>query len=219
MAILIDIVYAVFLLAAGSIAVCVYFQPERKFSTEALKITKYKALYLASGLVACFAVIIMLNAVYQSDLIHRMKLLSLVLVILPIAAVDYRKHIMPNMFILAGLIIRICIFIVEFFVSIDQAWITLKDCLLGAAVIGLFFLIILLVFKNSIGMGDVKLFALMGLYQGLWGAVNSVFFSLVVTFILSIFLLITKKKKRKDLIAFGPCILLGTVLAVCLAGI
>lgn len=53
---------------------------------------------------------------------------------------------------------------------------SLKDGVIGAAVIGLFFLLISLIFKNSMGMGDIKLFALMGLYQGLWGAFNSVFF-------------------------------------------
>ena len=79
-------------------------------------------------------------------------------------------------------------------------------------------MVLLLAFKNSIGMGDIKLFAVMGLYQGLWGVINSVFFSLAASFVISIAFLITKKKGRKDSIAFAPSIFVGTVVAICLAG-
>lgn len=64
----------------------------------------------------------------------------------------------------------------------------------------------------------MKLFAVMGLYQGLWGAVNSVFFSLLASFVVSVALLISKKKGRKDTISFGPSILIGTIAAIGLAG-
>ena len=89
----------------------------------------------------------------------------------------------------------------------------------GAIIIGGFFLIILLIFKNSIGMGDVKLFALMGLYQGLLGVFNSVFFSLIVSFFISIILLMLKRKNRKDVIPFGPSIYIGTVVGIFLTGL
>ena len=109
-------------------------------------------------------------------------------------------------------------YIPEFISSPATGFLILKDNLVGAAVIGIFFFLLFLVFKNSIGMGDIKLFAVMGLYQGLWGAVNSVFFSLVVSFVLSVGLLITRKKGRKDTIPFGPSILIGTAIAIGLAG-
>lgn len=100
---------------------------------------------------------------------------------LPIAAVDLRVQKVPNKLLLVALAIRVLIYIAEFIVSVPAAVNTLKDNLLGAIIIGAFFLLLLLVFKNSIGMGDIKLFAVMGLYQGLWGAINSVFFSLMVS--------------------------------------
>ena len=89
------------------------------------------------------------------------------------------------------------LYIAELVFSPSTVLDSLKDGVIGAAVIGLFFLLISLVFKNSMGMGDIKLFALMGLYQGLWGAFNSVFFSLLVSFFLALGLLISKKKKRR----------------------
>lgn len=68
-------------------------------------------------------------------------------------------------------------------------------------------------------MGDIKLFALMGLYQGLFGVFNSVFFSLIVSFFISIILLILKRKNRKDVIPFGPSIYAGTVVGIFLTGL
>lgn len=142
----------------------------------------------------------------------------IVLVILPCAATDYRTHKIPNQIIITGLAVRLVIYIAEFVSSPTSAFNVLKDNLLGASILAGFFLVLLLVFKNCIGMGDVKLFAVMGLYQGLWGAVNSVFFSLAVSFFVSVILLITRKKGRKDVISFGPSILLGTVIAIAISG-
>ena len=160
----------------------------------------------------------MLNFYYNRDLTQQLKLLSIMLIILPNAAVDFRIHKMPNVFMVAGLVLRLLLFAVEFFLKSSTFLNTVIDSLLGGVIIGVFFFLLLIIFKNSIGMGDVKLFALMGLFQGLWGAVNSIFFSLIVTFFLSIYLLITKKKKKKDTISFGPEIYLGTLIGICLAG-
>ena len=140
------------------------------------------------------------------------------MIMLPIAVVYLIVQKVPNKLLLVALAIRVLIYIAEFIVSVPAAVNTLKDNLLGAIIIGAFFLLLLLVFINSIGIGDIKLFAVMGLYQGLWGAINSVFFSLMVSFVLSVGLLITKKKGRKDTISFGPSIFIGTIIAMGLAG-
>ena len=52
-------------------------------------------------------------------------------------------------------------------------------------------------------------------YDGIWGAV---FASLVLSFLLAVFLLVTKKKSRKDVIPFAPAIVLGTFVSVFLTG-
>ena len=57
-----------------------------------------------------------------------------------------------------------------------------------------------------------------GLYQGIWGATNAVFFSLLVSFFLSVVLLILKRVTKKDVISFAPSILLGTVISILLSG-
>ena len=216
----IDIVLSVVLVAIGYVSACCYLNgckvKELKLNT--LKLTKNRIIYLAVGCVLIASLIACLNITYSISTLTRMNLVTLVLLILPISAVDMKMQKIPNIFLLAGVVFRIVYLAIMYIQNVENAWSVTKDSLLGALIIGLFFLFLLLVFKNSIGMGDVKLFALMGLYQGLWGVINSVFFSLVVSFFISIILLITKKKGRKDTISFGPSIYLGTVIAMCMAG-
>jgi prepilin signal peptidase PulO-like enzyme (type II secretory pathway) len=74
------------------------------------------------------------------------------------------------------------------------------------------------IIRNSIGFGDMKLFLVMGLLLGTRGIWGAVFLSLIVIFFISVFALITKRKSRKDLIPFGPALVIGTYLAVYLTG-
>ena len=46
----------------------------------------------------------------------------------------------------------------------------------------------------------------------------SVFVSLIVSFVISAVLLVTKKKKRRDVIPFAPALMIGTYISVFLTG-
>lgn len=216
-----DIALSLFLVALGYAAACYYLKGIKwnKLNIEALKLnSRNKIIYIAAALISLGALIAVFQQLYGLSLIQQLKLLTLAAVLFPVAAVDYRVQKIPNQFVLAAVAFRCVFYIFEFILSPSDAFEILKDNLIGALVIGAFFLLLLLVFKNSIGMGDVKLFAVMGLYQGLWGAIYSIFFSLLVSFVLSLLLLITKKKQRKDTISFGPSILLGTILSIAMFG-
>lgn len=221
MIIAIDILLSIILILMGYTAVC-YYTNSITWNCVNLAVLKVnsvsKIFYLISALAACGLLITLFQMVYKIDLLVQLRLLTLVLVILPIAAVDYRLQKIPNQFLVAALIFRSIFYVFEFVFFGSAVVATLWDGILGAVVIAVFFLIMLLVFKNSIGMGDIKLFAVMGLYQGLWGAVNSVFFSLLVSFVLSVVLLLLRRKSRKDTISFGPSILIGTMISISLAG-
>ena len=215
-----DIVLSIILLVVGYISAC-YYLNEVKWNSKnvsVLKPTRNKTIYLCFGVGAIAILITLFQTIYELNLIAQIKLLTLVLIILPIAAIDMRLQKIPNQFIMAALLLRVLIYIPEFIISISSAIATLKDNVLGAVIIGSFFLIMLLIFKNSIGMGDIKLFAIMGLYQGIWGAFNAVFFSLIVSFFISVTLLISRRKGRKDSISFGSSVLIGTIIAISLAG-
>ena len=192
MTIAIDVLLSLILLCAGYVYTCYYFNDVKGivFNKNALRLTPRKVFYLIFGLVIVSALVVLFETIYSLTALSQVKLLSLVLIMLPIAAVDLREQKIPNKLLLAALAIRLLIYVAEFVTSVPMALTTLKDNVLGAIIIGVF----------------------------LWGAINSVFFSLMVSFVLSVGLLITKKKGRKDTISFGPCILLGTVIAIALAG-
>ncbi len=216
-----NIVIALIIIASTYVFISSYKNDTKKFelNMDSLKLDKFKSFYLFLNIVVALSLILILNLVYNSPLLSQIKLITLVLIMIPIAVIDYEYMKIPNILILFGLSLRVVIFIFEFIYANDTAIYVLKNSLIAAGLVSIFFLVLSFVFKNSIGMGDIKLFAIMGLYQGLTGVLNSIFFSLLVSFIISIFLLITKKKKRNDHIPFGPSILIGTIIAIVLLGV
>lgn len=212
----IDVVLCLVLILVGYIAATMQLRGEKKISIP--KLNRTKLLYLAIAVAIAATTIVAFNQLYSLTILKQLRLLTLLMVLVPIAAVDSRTNTIPNRFLLFALALRVVFAVVDFILYGRFALTTMSDALLGALAIGFFFLILMFAFKGSVGMGDVKLFALMGLYQGLWGVINSVFFSLVASFFVSILLLVTKKKTRKDVIPFAPSILLGTFIGICLAG-
>lgn len=207
------------LIIFGYIFVCRSLGNKQNNSGFSAALSKNRIIYLFAATTVSIVLMPVLVNYYSCGLVDASRLMCLIQIMFPIAAIDLKKQIIPNKLLLALLILRIIIFGAEALLYRNRIKYLLSDYLLGALCLGGFFMIMLAVFKNGIGMGDVKLFAVMGLYQGLWGAINSVCFSLAVSFVIAIALLISKRKSRKDVISFGPSILAGTVIAVCLSGI
>jgi leader peptidase (prepilin peptidase)/N-methyltransferase len=154
----------------------------------------------------------------KNSFLFNIKRIALLSLLWPIALIDYKSYRIPNIFIIAGLSYRVIIFVFELVFEYEGIWTRGLSELIAAGALGLAALLCGLVLKNSIGFGDIKLFIVMGLLLGLGGIWNSIFVSLVISFIISIVLLITKKKKRKDAIPFAPAIMIGTYLSVFLTG-
>ena len=147
-----------------------------------------------------------------------MKRVCLLSVMWPVALTDLKSYRIPNIFALLGLIYWFIIFGVEFFIDPDQIWSTVLAELVACGVLLLAAFLCKLMIKGSIGLGDIKLLAIMGLMLGTDGIWGAIFMTLVISFFVSVFLLITKKKTRKDTIPFGPALVLGTYLSICLTG-
>lgn len=147
--------------------------------------------------------------------VKRMVLLS---VLWPLAYIDYKTYRIPNLFVIYGLVCRGVILIFEVFLSNPSVWQSLlSEAVAAAALLGAALLCVLVV-KNGIGFGDMKLFLVMGLLLGLEAVWGAIFLALIVSFFIALFLLITKKKTRKDAIPFGPALVIGTYLSVFLSG-
>lgn len=153
----------------------------------------------------------------ENSIFESIKCMSLLCLLWPIAYIDLKSYRIPNTYIITGVIYRVTLFAFELFMN-DYVWMTLLAEMIAAAALFLAAILCSIVMKNSIGFGDIKLFIVMGLLLGLDGIWGAIFVSLIVSFFISAHLLITKKKSYKDAIPFGPAIVIGTYLSVCLSG-
>ncbi|WPC41466.1 prepilin peptidase [Clostridium sp. JS66] len=69
-------------------------------------------------------------------------------------------------------------------------------------------------FTKGMGLGDAEICFYSGLFLGIKLTVISIYFSFIFGSIISLLLIILKKKERKDYIAFGPFIALGTIFTM-----
>lgn len=171
--------------------------------------------------VAVLSVLMIISAVFvyanASNLLNYAKLMTLWAVIGASAVVDMKKRIIPNVLLLAGLVVRVIIYGLEFLLYPDIFRAILISDGLGFLVGFGIFLISAVVTRGAVGFGDVKLFGLIGLTTGFICTYATMLYCLLTSTAVSIVLLILKKKNRKDSIPFGPCILAGYFIALILS--
>jgi leader peptidase (prepilin peptidase)/N-methyltransferase len=131
------------------------------------------------------------------------------------AFIDVRKQIIPNGLNFIGFLVGI---IIAYLVGMDNVYKSL-DLLLGMVTgAGIFILIALFAViaykKEGMGLGDVKLMGMLGLYFGFANTIQIFILSFFVGAIISIILLITKLKTKDDYIPFGPFIVIGAVFTM-----
>lgn len=178
---------------------------------------RYVAMIAVLFMMLFFSVFI--NIVYSNSIINNLKLLTLLAILFPAAYTDWREHIISNRLILIAICLRVVIFIVELISNIENALSGVYSALIAGGVIFVIGFLISLITKGGVGMGDVKLLAIMALYQGASGIICSLLLSLIIAFFYCIFALVTKKVTRKDIIPFAPFLLGGTYLSMILFGL
>lgn len=173
----------------------------------------------AAMLVSQMALALFLPLYYgisQSDLL---RTLLMVCILWPCAWADAQVCLIPNRVLLLGGVLSLGLLGVEILQQPQQAvYLTLRVAVAAGALL-LAALLCRLISPKAVGMGDVKILAVMGLCLGtdlIWPAL---FFSFVVLFFVCVFLLVTHRAKRSDSIPFAPFLLAGTLLAAFLTGI
>jgi len=132
--------------------------------------------------------------------------------------VDLKERIIPNHMIGAGLIFWVVLVLLDIFVG-KTAWKSvIAYSLIGGAVCGGILLIVALLSGSALGMGDVKLFTVLGLLYGLNDTYSILLFSIVIMAVVSIALLIARKVTRKTAVPMAPFVAVGFLLSI-LAGI
>lgn len=138
------------------------------------------------------------------------SLLSLwlfVALLIVVAFIDLEHQIIPNKVNLFGFISGITL-------NLFIGNLSLLNMFLGFLVSGGLLFLIALLSRGGMGHGDIKFAAVMGIFLG-W---QLVLLALLIAFILGglggIALLALKKKGRKDMIPFGPFLVLGSLVSV-----
>jgi len=142
-------------------------------------------------------------------------------ILICIAFIDFDLKIIPNGLVLAGLFSGVALFIYNLFYQVsmygDRAW---YNPIIGM-VIGTGFLLLVavvgsLVYKSddAMGMGDVKLLAVVGLFLGWRLTIVTLLLAVVLAAITSLVLILLKKLNGKSTVAFGPFIALSAFIAM-----
>ena len=145
------------------------------------------------------------------------RFLVLVPLLLLCFLIDLKQRILPNRITL--LIFEVGLFFTFIYglYNINVAKDMLFGCLVGGAVFGLIALLgKIIVGKEAMGMGDVKLVAALGIFFGISGILQISLLSFVIAAIVSIVILIVRVIKKKDdrYVSFGPFIVLSTIICI-----
>ena len=155
--------------------------------------------------------VLLLWAGMDAAYILRVSILSSFLPL--VAVIDHREMIIPN---------RILLWMLTYWglAMALQVWQmgypnpnVLLDSILGG-LIGASPLLVRLVSKGGIGMGDIKLFAVVGLYVGKQDILRAMFLSLVIALFVLLGRKLRKKLEKKQEVSFGPFVAAGTMLMV-----
>lgn len=127
------------------------------------------------------------------------------------AKIDYQERKIPNLLILVMLGTRCAFLIYEVCVNFDFVSNVLLIPLIGAGLAGLVMILALFLSRHGVGMGDVKLFIVIGAYVGSSKIFGTMFYTFLFSALIGIILLATKKAKLKDSLPMAPFAFAGVV--------
>jgi len=136
----------------------------------------------------------------------------LISVLIAVGVIDLRHYIIPNRIVYPGLAVGAVL-------SLMGGLAQLRDSALGMGVgVGALLLVSLLgraMFgKESMGLGDVKLAGLVGLFLGWKRVLLALYAASIVGAIFGIGLMIFAGRKRDSMIPFGPFIAAGSIVVM-----
>ena len=135
------------------------------------------------------------------------KYIFLTAVLVVVTFIDLEFYLIPDRIVLFALIGGLPL-------NLIARDLTIVSALSGMLSAGGFLLILAVVSRGGMGGGDIKLAAVIGFYLGWPNGLFSVLLACLLAGFLGMILLMTRLKKRKDAIPFGPFIVVGTLITV-----
>lgn len=180
---------------------------------------RFLMIYSAIAIVINIGIGIFMFMFYKDNsFLYTTKRLLMLALLWPIALIDIKTYRIPNKFIIIGLLFRLAVLVFELFFEKELLFGTIKSEIVAVIALCLAALLCSICMKGSIGYGDIKLFIVMGLLLGMDGIWGAIFMSLIIAFFSSLFLLLSKKKGKKDVVPFAPSIAIGTYISIILTG-
>lgn len=176
--------------------------------------SRKRMMILTAGSVLIFGAGCWFMMVYEYHLLKIVRYWLLMYGLLLLAFLDAEKKIIPNqaLLVMTGtrtiLLIGECICFPELYFEI------LVSAFIGLLGGGLLFLIPGILMKKGIGMGDVKLAAVIGYYLGFQVLMSNLMITLTLTVLAGVTALIVKKASPYSEIPFVPFAAVGTIITI-----
>ncbi len=136
----------------------------------------------------------------------------LFLTLIPIAFIDFTENIIPDSIIIFGTIAGL---IFSFTGGIENIVISTAGGLVGAVSLYVIrFLGNILLKKESMGLGDIKLGGMLGIYLGSKLIILAIYISFLITLIYGIVIILKKRSMTTNPLPFGTFLALGTLFTV-----
>jgi leader peptidase (prepilin peptidase)/N-methyltransferase len=132
-----------------------------------------------------------------------------------LTVIDVQHKLLPNRVVLPSIGVGAALLTVA--ASGTGDWTALLRGVVAAASLFVVFFVLVLISPRSIGMGDAKLAALLGLYLGWLGweiVLLGISAGFVVQAALAVLLLVTRRIGLKGELPFGPAMLIGAALVI-----
>jgi leader peptidase (prepilin peptidase)/N-methyltransferase len=141
--------------------------------------------------------------------------LYLAAVSVALTLIDMDHHLLPNSIVLPSLIVGAVLLAASAVLTANYG--ALLTAAIGAAAMFGFYFLLVLVYPRGMGMGDVKLAGVLGLFLGFLGwqtLVVGVFAAFFLGGIFSIALVLMRRASGATAIPFGPWMLLGAWVGI-----
>lgn len=212
--IVITVIYSVLLLAASA----VYLNKRYCLIAQASiqDVLKKHRLYVVLTIVV-FISISVTEAVYLSgkdffSLPIILKWTTLFWGLYLLAKIDFHEKIIPNKIIVAMLMLRAIFLVYEILLDVQYWKLIVSYPLFGAMIGGGIMLIATLISRNGVGMGDIKMYIVIGSFVGSTEIFTSMFLTFLVSAIGVLILLICRKLNVKDAVPMAPFAFVGITL-------
>ncbi|MCD3245162.1 prepilin peptidase [Clostridium botulinum C] len=164
---------------------------------------------IVSPVIELFTGVIFLGLYLKYGLtIEFIKYLFLCSFLIIIGCIDYNTTDVYFNTTISGIIVGILFLLINWYLNLP-----IKTYFLGGIIAGIAISLIVIL-TGGMGWGDVEICVLSSIYIGAKLTILMLFLSFIIGAIVGIILIIYKKKSRKDYIAFGPSIVIATLITI-----